>query len=205
MPDICLSELQEKYVIVPIDKAANNIAFICKRYYALVLCSELGIAGPESSTYTQVYHNSDDIIREHCSQLKNQFNVKVQDDMKTLPDIYWTPKLHKNPAKFRFIIASKYCTLKSLSKKVASVFSLFNKQIETYSRKSHFYSGVKPYWIISNRDPVLNTIQKSVSRKSAKCVSSFDFSTLYTKIPHNKLLDVLCQIIDFAFKGGDKR
>ena len=33
---MCLSDLQARYVIVPIDKAANNVAFICKRYYASV-------------------------------------------------------------------------------------------------------------------------------------------------------------------------
>ena len=27
-----LNELHEKYVLVPIDKAANNIAIICKKY-----------------------------------------------------------------------------------------------------------------------------------------------------------------------------
>ena len=31
----CLSELQSKYVITPIDKANGNIAFICKCFYAL--------------------------------------------------------------------------------------------------------------------------------------------------------------------------
>ena len=30
----------------------------------------------------------------------------------------------------------------------------------------------------------------------------FDFSTLYTKIPYDKLLYVFNEIIDFAFKGG---
>ena len=33
-------------------------------------------------------------------------------------------------------------------------------------------------------------------------MSTFDFSTLYTKIPHNKLLYVLNEIIDFVFKVG---
>ena len=28
------------------------------------------------------------------------------------------------------------------------------------------------------------------------------FSTLYTKIPHNKLLDILYKVVDFVFKGG---
>ena len=32
----------------------------------------------------------------------------------------------------------------------------------------------------------------------------FNFSTLYTKIPHDKLLYILNEITDFAFKGGTK-
>ena len=35
-------------------------------------------------------------------------------------------------------------------------------------------------------------------------VASFDFSTLYTNIPHNKLLKVLNELVDFCFKGGGK-
>lgn len=125
--------------------------------------------------------------------------------MLSLPDIYWTPKLHKNPVKFRFIIASKYCTVKHLSKNISSIFSLFSKQIEMYNKKAHYYSGIKSYWIVQNRDPVIDAVRKSVSRRSAKCVSSFDFSTLYTKIPHDQLITVLHKIIDFAFKGGTRK
>ena len=33
-------------------------------------------------------------------------------------------------------------------------------------------------------------------------MSTFDFSTLYTKIPHEKLLDVMNEIVDFCFQGG---
>ena len=33
---------------------------------------------------------------------------------------------------------------------------------------------------------------------------AFDFSTFYTKIPHDKLLYVLNEITDFAFKGGTR-
>ena len=46
----CLLDLQSKYVMVPIDKAASNIAFVCKRYYALVLLRELGLVGESTST-----------------------------------------------------------------------------------------------------------------------------------------------------------
>ena len=38
-----LNFLQEQYAIYPTDKAANNIAFICKKYYVQVLLNELGL------------------------------------------------------------------------------------------------------------------------------------------------------------------
>ena len=201
----CLRQLQSKYVMVPIDKAANNIAFICKRFYATVLMKELGLSHESSSTYTRILdHTPDDIISLHQRQLKEEFNIDIDDGMKTLPDIYWIPKLHKNPAKFRFIIASKHCTTKTLSKNLSSMFTLFQKHIETYYAKAHFYSGIKSYWIINNRDQVLKSVIKSREKRSAKCVSSFDFSTLYTKIPHDKLVDVLSKIVDFVFRGGTR-
>ena len=31
---------------------------------------------------------------------------------------------------------------------------------------------------------------------------TFDFQTLYTKIPDNNVLKVLCDLIDFCFEGG---
>ena len=37
----CLSELHNRYVFVPADKAPNNIIIICKRYYILTLIKEL--------------------------------------------------------------------------------------------------------------------------------------------------------------------
>ena len=179
--------------MVPIDKASNNVAFICKRYYASVILQELGLLNDSTETYSKIDNETpDDIINRHKIELKEQFNMRIDNSMLTLPDIYWTPKLHKNPVNFRFIIASRYCAVKKLSKDISSIFSLFNKQIETYNKKAQY-------------DPVQETVTKSIARKSAKCISSFDFSTLYTKIPHDKLLDVLQKITDFVFKGGTRR
>ena len=38
-----LEELQSRYVICPVDKAAGNIAFICKRFYIQALFKEPGV------------------------------------------------------------------------------------------------------------------------------------------------------------------
>ena len=169
------------------------------------MLSVLGLVGSSTSIYKKILDDKpDDIIDKHSTDLKVRYNMSLDDNMLTLPDIYWTPKLHKNPVKARFIIASKRCTTKTLSKDVSSIFSLFQRQIEIYYKKAHFYSGIKSYWIVQNRDPVMQAVKKSGIRRSAKSVSSFDFSTLYTKIPHDKLLMVLNEVINFAFQGGTR-
>ena len=52
----CLSDLHNKYVFVPADKAPNNIIIICKRYYIETLIKELGLDNcftlTGNSTYT---------------------------------------------------------------------------------------------------------------------------------------------------------
>ena len=40
-------------------------------------------------------------------------------------------------------------------------------------------------------------------RRKATYVSTFDFSTLYTKFPHNRLLMIFNILIDFCFDGGE--
>ena len=52
--------------MVPIDKAANNVAFICKRFYAQILLKELGLSHNEpSSTYSLISELSHQNIISH--------------------------------------------------------------------------------------------------------------------------------------------
>ena len=78
---------------------------------------------------------------------------------------------------------------------------MFYKQTESYHNKSRYFSHVNTFWVIQNNQPVLKAIDKINQKTNAKSVVTYDFSTLYTKIPHNKLLDVLEEVIDFCFKG----
>ena len=43
--------LHKQFVVVPIDKASNNLATICKRYYVGVLLEEIGRLGGVRETY----------------------------------------------------------------------------------------------------------------------------------------------------------
>ena len=38
-------------------------------------------------------------------------------------------------------------------------------------------------------------------KKNARIISTFDFTTLYTKIPHTKLIDALSKLVDSILSG----
>ena len=42
------------------------------------------------------------------------------------------------------------------------------------------------------------------TKKAAKKISTFDFSTLYAKLPHKDLIEVLQDLVEFFFNGGRK-
>ena len=115
----CLSDLHNKYVFVPADKAPNNIIIICKRYYYIdTLIKELGLDNCSTptgnSTYTSCQMSLEDIVNTHDTFMKS-LRIELSDYDKRLPYLYWTPKLHKSPVKHRFIAGSSKCTTKELS------------------------------------------------------------------------------------------
>ena len=198
-----LNEIHHKYVLVPIDKAANNIAIICKKFYVKVILQELGIIGDPNNTYKITSKSKQEIIDENVTYSK-KLGFKITEQEKELPIMYWIPKMHKHPCGKRFIIASKICSTKQLSKSISAVFKLIYHQIENFHKKAKFLSNYNKFWVLQNSDPIINTLNTINKKNNAKSISTFDFSTLYTKLPHDKLIDVLFQLIDFVFKGGNK-
>ena len=196
-----LSDLQNQFVLAPIDKATNNVSFICKRFYAQILLKEFGMLGTPSKTYEKISNSLDSVITSTTKNIKDKFSLNTEESMKKLPSAYWLPKMHKSPIGSRFIIASKECTTKKLSKLVTAAFKLVYKSIESYHKKVEFFSGIHSFWVIQNNLPVLKSLEKLNKRNAARSISTFDFSTLYTNIPHDKLINVLNYTIDFAFKG----
>ena len=199
-----LSELHSKFVIVPIDKAANNVAIICKRFYIQKLLNEVGIPGDSSPTY-QLSDCDPNIVIETNALLCENFGITLEERLKYLPFMYWLPKMHYNPPRARFIIASSSCSTKPLSKLTSSIFKHIFNQVHNFHQKSTFYKNYNRFWVIENSSPVIEKLTKINSRKKAKDISTYDFSTLYTKLQHDGLINNLNDIVDFAFRGGNEK
>ena len=166
------------------------------------MVNELGIASSNSDpTYKKNNQNIEKQIKKHQKDLKKLCGIDVGEDMSVLPSMHWTPKMHKVPSKSRFIVAAKQCTTKELAQNITHILKLFYRQVENYNKKKHFMSYIKNFWVVKNKDPVIDALNKLSSRNNAKSVATYDFSTLYTKIPHDKLKFVLNEITDFCFKG----
>ena len=56
-------------------------------------------------------------------------------------------------------------------------------------------------WVINNSNDVLDKIDEYNDTKNIKNVNTYDFSTLYTNIPHKDLKDKMLWVIDKAFNN----
>ena len=94
----CLSDLHNKYVFIPTEKARNNIIIICKWYYIETLIKELGLDNCSTptgnSTYISCQMSSEDIVNTHDTFMKS-IGVELSDDNKRLPYLYWIPSCTK--------------------------------------------------------------------------------------------------------------
>ena len=125
------------------------------------------------------------------------------EENKYLPYICWLPKLQKkNATKARFITAAPKCSPKPLSKSVTTVFKMFIHQTDSSNNQSQYVSGINAFRTLNNQ-PVIKRIDSIYRRTTAVSNLSFYFSNLHANILHNKLLKVLCEHIDFSFKGPD--
>ena len=198
----CLSDLHNKYVFIPADKAPNNIIIICKRYYIETLIKELGLDNSSTttgnSTYTPCQMSSEDIVNTHDTFMKS-FGIELSDDDKRLPYLYWTPKLHKSPVKHRFIAGSSKCTTKQLSSLLTKILTVIKTGLEKYCSIKTSHTGVNNMWILKNSTNLLSSLGHLGVHK-ATSMQTFDFSTLYTSIPHDSLKSRMNNIINNAFK-----
>ena len=143
--------MHSKFVFCPTDKAANNVAIICKQLYAKIILAELDLNNTDDATktYIRVDRNEEDIVKEHC-EFQSLYSLPVPEGKQKLPPMHWIPKIHKNPTSSRFIIGSKMSSLKPLGKVITRIYKLAFKMKRRYYKKSGYFTGLKQFWPIDS-------------------------------------------------------
>ena len=154
-----------------------------------------------TKSYVSVPTSEQVVVSDHIDKCK-ELNTEVKITQHNLPTMYWIPKLHKKPYKARFISNSRSCTTTNISILLTSCLAKIKDHVELYCDKAYQNSGINLFWSIKNSTEVLGKLQNN--RYLASTVSTYDFSTLYTTLPHNLIKEKLTNLIQKTF-GREKR
>ena len=204
-----LKDLHERYVVTTADKAGNNVVFICKKFYHERILSELG-ACPGSnetkgnSTYKVCSMSVDSIIKSHVDFCK-RYGIDLATAQRSLPYFHWLPKLHKKPYGSRFIAASSCCSTTIISKVLTACLGLIKQRQQGYYDAVYRNSGIQGYWLIKNSDEVSEVVSEVNQRGQVSSIKTYDFSTLYTNLPHKELKERIPRLVKESFEGLGKK
>ena len=132
------------------------------------------------------------VVKESLSSLlsrhKRFMKANSIEEADYLPFLYWIPKMHKKPySKQRYIAASARCSTKPLSAILTKCLKVIERQHRFIGKRYFTNHGINPMWIIDNSTAVHSMIADLNRKKQVRNIRTYDFSTLYTNIPHKQL------------------
>ena len=133
-----------------------------------------------SHTYVPTGASYETTLNSH-NQFITSVGLEMSEEDQNRPYLYWLSKLHKSPCKHRFVAGSSTCTTKDLSCLLTKLLSTITDGLVSIKISCN---GVNNVWILKNSTSLLSSRSQLVVR-TATSVRTFDFSTLYTSIPHN--------------------
>ena len=171
---------------------------VIKKYYIDTLVKELGInnVNINNPTYIPIDDSFETIMKSH-NQFITSVGLEISEEDQNLPYLYWTPKLHKSPYKHRFIAGSSKCTTEDLSCLLTKVLSTIKDGLVRYCNTKTSHNGVNNMWILKNSTSLLSSLDQ-LDVHTATSVQTFDFSTLYTSIPHDLLKSRISNLVHNA-------
>jgi hypothetical protein len=86
------------------------------------------------------------------------------------------------------LLAPKKCSTKLLSVLLTNILTAVKERLQIYCATVYARSGVNQMWILENLKELLESL-KSPIFSQIYSIKTYDFTTLYTTIPHDKLKD----------------
>ena len=195
-----LARLKSRYVITVVDKAANNFAFQCRKFYFLRGARELGLDNLQGNATYSIVDDKASVSERIQNEMIQKFNIPIQID--EYPTIFWTPKFHKNPVKFRPIAGSRNKILSPLESVVGKILKKITSHFKNYCGVAERMTNFRHYFSIKNSAEMLLTLDRLKGK--AETFDSFDFSNLYTNFRHDEIIEKLHWLIDMMFSNSGK-
>jgi hypothetical protein len=153
----------------------------------------------EDGAYKRAERKKEEVLKSHEAFLRP---LHLWDDKHAkLPYLYWVPKLHKNPIGQRFIAGCASCSLTNLSRLLSDILNFILSELRTKDDQHILTTGIRRFFVVKSYEELTMFLSKW-SSVSFSCLTTGDFSTMYTTIPHEDLERVLKEVIDEAWNWG---
>ena len=133
------------------------------------------------------------VVDGHGCHTALHFGVKAKENQDKVPTLYWLHKLNKKTYKARFIANSSSCTTTELSKLLTTCLTAVKNMLSNISKR-YIRDPVKTYFgLLKNSGEIVDKLK--ARDFNATSLSTYDFFTLYTTLPHNLIKDKLIDLI----------
>ena len=212
-----VKKIQKDLVIVPVDKAGHNIAFVCKRWYAQKLQSELT---NEGGAYGTTQESVEEVLSRH-KEVNKKYGFQ---HVEAFPYLYGILKAHKQPVQLRFIAGcskrgacimqkennmaqpkrketeEEYirrmtrekntkpkCSLTDMAKEGVKILRTVMDTLREREEQHYKTTGIRKWWTVESIEEVALGIKDAEHKLVGKKMRTADFTTMYTKLPHERL------------------
>ena len=186
-----IQEFHRKYVLVPAAKAANNVVVVCRLHNDDTLKQELD----GTRAYLETDTDEMSVVNAHLNDFKLpvKFSVCVSEGQHKFSTMYWLPKLAYSSS-----CTTTDCTTTEHSKLLTSCLTAIKSHVKRYCETVHETSNKNWFWSIKNSGEVLNKLKCRGFR--ATSLSTYDFSNMYTTLPHNLIKEKLLDLKEWTSK-----
>ena len=132
--------------------------------------------------------------------MKDGFCINCLVDNLRIPNIFWNPKLHKNPYKPRFIAGAKHSVTKELETLLNKGLQVFKSHFGRYCKAIFHRTGINCNWSIRSSLEFLDRIK----HLEIWSMQVYEFSTLYTSLDLKDVENTLSDLCDLLFSPRHK-
>jgi hypothetical protein len=207
LPDPALLQpFQDNFLITYVDKSAQHYVFLCKKFAIQLVQDEI----IENETYTVTNSTDAEIISVLSDWMLNEGYESGKIPLK-LGFLYPILKIHKNPFNFRFIAASVNVTLTPLSNNLNVILKSLMPHFHTLWKDTFVQNRLTPYdwWICNDATDIKKMIEKLNKRRKRQKhdtpFSTWDFSTLYTTLDQDDMINRICDLLDRIFNNQTEK
>ena len=115
--------------------------------------------------------------------------------------------MHKVPPKYRFITCGTSTSLEGMSKVLTVCLKRLHKFAKCGAKYNNKYKPYNSYFIVDDRRDVIDFLTTANFHRKfggAKSMHIYDFSNLYTSIPHEKLKANIKLYVNEVFDASGK-